>query len=222
MRFSRHEKCVLAERFIEGTEFTIDGIKTPSAHYTLAISEKKHFEHNNSIASELLFTHYNPNFDYDKIRKVNDDFVMKSNLKFGFTHAEYKYENGEFYLIEIAARGGGNMISSVITQYMTGYDTYKYLIECAIGNIHDQDFSLRQEFKGKAAVLKFFITPDGGGLVKDIEGLDYLESEPDIVNYRLNFKVGDIIQVDDTKLVERTWNGSSYTTYSVTWRFYNR
>jgi hypothetical protein len=37
-----------------------------------------------------------------------------------------------------------------------------------------------------------------------------------------DIKVGDIIQVDDTKLVERTWNGSSYTTYSVTWRFYNR
>jgi hypothetical protein len=39
---------------------------------------------------------------------------------------------------------------------------------------------------------------------------------------KATIKVGDIIQVDDTKLVERTWNGSSYTTYSVTWRFYNR
>lgn len=194
MSFSRVEKSVLAERFIVGTEFTIDGVKTPNAHYTMAISEKKHFAHNESIANELLFSHYNPNFDYDKLRATNDAFVMKSNLQFGFTHAEYKFEDGEFYLIEIAARGGGNMISSCITQYMTGYDTYRYLVECATGNVHDEDFSLRLEYKERAAVLKFFETPNGGGKVREIKGLEYIENEPDIKHYRLNFKVGDTIE----------------------------
>lgn len=194
MSFSRVEKSVLAERFIVGTEFTIDGVKTPHAHYTMAISEKKHFAHNESIANELLFSHNNPNFDYDKLRATNDAFVMKSNLQFGFTHAEYKYEDGEFYLIEIAARGGGNMISSCITQYMTGYDTYRYLVECATGNVHDEDFSLRPEYKERAAVLKFFETPGGGGKVREIKGLDYIENEPDIKHYRLNFKIGDSIE----------------------------
>ena len=194
MSFSRVEKSVLAERFIVGTEFTIDGVKTPHGHYTMAISEKKHFAHNESIANELLFSHNNPKFDYDKLRATNDAFVMKSNLQFGFTHAEYKYEDGEFYLIEIAARGGGNMISSCITQYMTGYDTYRYLVECATGNVHDEDFSLRPEFKERAAVLKFFETPGGGGKVSEIKGLDYIENEPDIKAYRLNFKIGDTIE----------------------------
>ncbi len=194
MSFSRVEKSVLAERFIVGTEFTIDGVKTPHGHYTMAISEKKHFAHNESIANELLFSHYNPRFDYDKLRATNDAFVMKSNLQFGFTHAEYKYEDGEYYLIEIAARGGGNMISSCITNYMTGYDTYRYLVECATGNVHDEDFSLRPEFKDRAAVLKFFETPGGGGKVREIRGLDYIESEPDIKHYRLNFKIGDTIE----------------------------
>lgn len=194
MSFSRVEKSVLAERFIVGTEFTIDGVKTPNGHYTMAISEKKHFAHNESIANELLFSHYNPNFDYDKLRATNDAFVMKSNLQFGFTHAEYKYEDGEFYLIEIAARGGGNMISSCITQYMTGYDAYRYLVECATGNVHDEDFSLRPEYKERAAVLKFFETPNGGGKVREIKGLDYLDNEPDIKHYRLNFKIGDTIE----------------------------
>lgn len=194
MSFSRVEKSVLAERFIVGTEFTIDGVKTPHNHYTMAISEKKHFAHNESIANELLFSHYNSHFDYDKLRATNDAFVMKSNLQFGFTHAEYKYEDGEYYLIEIAARGGGNMISSCITQYMTGYDTYRYLIECATGNIHDENFSLRPEYKERAAVLKFFETPGGGGTVRGIKGLDYIENEPDIKHYRLNFKLGDTIE----------------------------
>ncbi len=192
--YSRVEKSVLAERFINGTEFTIDGVKTPHGHYTMAISEKKHFAHNESIANELLFSHYNPRFDYDKLRQTNDAFVMNTNLQFGFTHAEYKYEDGKYYLIEIAARGGGNMISSCITQHMTGYDTYRYLIECALGNIHDENFSLRPEYEKRVAVLKFFETPDNGGKVREIKGLEFLDSEPDIKHYRLNFQIGDTIK----------------------------
>lgn len=197
MSFSRVEKSVLAERYIDGTEFTIDSVKTPDKHYCLAISEKKHFKHNDNIANELFFSHYNDNFDYDAIRNANDTFVNLSNLKFGFTHAEYKCENGKYYLIEIAARGGGNMISSVITQYLSGYDTYRYLIECATGNIHNEDFTIRPQYKDRAAVLKFFPTPKGGGTVTSIEGLDYLKNEKDIVQYQFNFKKGDVIKDAD-------------------------
>lgn len=192
--FSRIEHAVLAERFIEGIEFTIDGIKTPSKHFTLAISEKKHFKHNMNIADELYFTHSNTRFDYEKLKATNDAFVMKSPLFYGFTHGEYKCENGDFYLIEIGARGGGNMISSLITQYMSGYDTYRYLIECACGNIHEESFEIRKEYLQKASILKFFKTPNGGGVVKDVCGIDYLENEPDIKEFHLNFNIGDTIE----------------------------
>lgn len=194
MSFSRVEKAVLAERYITGTEFTIDGIKTPNGHYTLAISEKKHFKHNANIASELFFTHYNDKFDYEKLKATNDAFVMNSPLLYGFTHAEYKYEEGEFYLIEIGARGGGNMISSVITQHMSGFDSYKYLIDCSLGHITDEDFSIDTEHRDRSAVLKFFQTPRGGGKVVAIDGVEYLKSEPDIRAFRFNFKMGDVIE----------------------------
>lgn len=194
LSFSRTKKCVLLERFISGTEFTIDGVKTPSKHFTLAISEKKHFEHNVNIASELFFTYDNDNFNYDELRKVNDLFVMKSSLEFGFTHAEYKYENGKFYLIEIAARGGGNMISSVIAPYLSGFDTYKYLIESSLNGAKDVDFSFPENNKKRAAILKFFKTPNGGGLVKEIKGLDVLDNDPRVYEYKLNFNCGDVIE----------------------------
>lgn len=194
LSFSRTKRAVLAERYIKGTEFTIDGIKTPSGHYTLAISEKTHFKHNDNIANQLYFTHMNPMFDYQKLRVTNDAFVNASSLRFGFTHAEYKYENGKFYLIEIGARGGGNMISSIITQYMTGYDTYKYLIDCSLGNIYEEEFVTPKEYLNRASVLKFFRTPDGGGKVRTLAGLDFLERTADIKAFKFNFEVGDIIE----------------------------
>jgi len=191
--FSRTEKAVLLERYIDGPEFTIDGIKTPDKHFSLMISEKKHYAHNDNIAHELYFSHENSRYDYSLLKKVNDSFVDKSPLNFGLTHAEYKYENGQFYLIEIAARGGGNLMSSHIVPFMSGIDNYKYLIDCSLGNIANADFSIKAQYLKRVAVLKFFDTPEHGGIVKEIQGLDYLKSTPEIIQYSFNFKVGDRI-----------------------------
>ena len=57
------------------------------------------------------------------VRRYNKEMVCKMGLPFGLTHAEYKYMNGEFYLIEIGARGGGTKISSDIVPYMSGVDS---------------------------------------------------------------------------------------------------
>ena len=168
-------------------------MKTPSAHYTLAVSEKHHYRHNVNIADELRFSHYSTKYDYEALKRANDEFIMRSGLRFGFTHSEYKIEDGEFYLIETAARGGGNMISSLITQYMSGYDTYKYLIECALGDVHDEDFSVREAYRERSAVLKFFDVQGKGGKVKAVHGLDVLENEPDVKKYMLNFREGDVV-----------------------------
>ena len=111
LAFSKVEKAVLAEQYIRGTEFTVDGIKTPAKHYSLAISEKKHFAHNTNIACELYFSHKSSRFDYERLARQNDALVEMSPLSWGLTHAEYKFEDGQFYLIEIGARGGGNLIS---------------------------------------------------------------------------------------------------------------
>lgn len=193
LSFSRVEKAVLAERYINGTEFTIDGIKTPLGHFTLAISKKKHFGYNSNIANELFFTHFDDEFDYEQLKKTNDQFVNMSSLKFGFTHAEYKFENGKFYLIEIAARGGGNQISSIITQYMSGKDTYSYLLNCSLGRVDNIDFNIEEKFIHRAAVLRFFDVPGNGGNVIDIVGENFLRNDHCILDYKLNFGIGDYI-----------------------------
>lgn len=190
--FSRNKKAALLERYIDGTEYTVDGIKTPGGHYSLAISEKQHFGYNQNIASQLLFTHYNDHADYEELRRINDDLINSSGLPFGLTHVEYKCENGIFYLIEMAARGGGNLISSHIVPFMSGVDNYEYLIECSLGQIRDEAFPISAEYREKCAVLKFFDV-DKEGIVKKIGGKDYLEETPQIVEYKFNYAEGESI-----------------------------
>jgi len=205
LSFSHIEKAVLAEQYVEGTEFTIDGIMLNGKHYSLAISEKKHYKHNPNIAYQLYFSHYNEKFDYDKLRNVNDKIYEASKLPNGcLTHVEYKYENGEFVLIEMAARGGGNLMSSEIVPLMSGVDNYSYLINSSLGLLKYVDISYEKILKKvRCAVLYFFDVPNKEGVVEAIEGLDFLENNNSIVQYKLNFSIGDYLKKaeDDSKRI---------------------
>lgn len=189
--YSRSEKAVLMEEFIDGTEFTVDGIMIGSEHHTLAISEKRHYEHNSNIASELLFSHSHDHFDYELLRQTNDNFIELSGLEDGcLTHAEYKYHQGSFYLIEIGARGGGNLVSSHIAPLMSGVDSYEYLVNSALGlNAAPTLDQARRD--DQCSVLSFFDVVDEGGVVMDVIGKDYLEQSPNIISHKLNFEIGD-------------------------------
>ncbi len=204
LSYSKIEKAVLAEQYINGTEFTVDGIVLPDGHHSLAISEKKHYAHNRNIAYELFFSHYNERFDYDLLRATNDRFVNLSGLTAGcLTHAEYKYEDGVFYLIEIAARGGGNLISSHIVPIMSGVDNYRCLLNTCTGAADDTAVPTEGINRERCAVLYFFDTPGRGGVVSRIEGEDFLKSSDNVIAYKLNFAVGDRIEkaANDSKRI---------------------
>jgi biotin carboxylase len=192
---SRVDQAIIAERYIEGPEFTVDGIKIGDNHCTLAISKKKHYEHNTNIAYELFFSHFDDVYNYENLKIVNDKFVTLSGLPDGcLTHAEYKYQDGKFYLIEIAARGGGNLISSDIVPIMSGFDSYSYLINASLGNVNDvKTVEISDLLKNRCAVLFFFDADVDSGVVNEIKGLPILEESPNVLTYKLNFKVGDYI-----------------------------
>lgn len=190
---SADNPAIIIEEYITGTEFTIDGIMTPKGHRSMAISEKKHYEYNENVAYQLLFDNKNEYFDYDLLRKENDHLVDLTGIPFGLTHAEYKYSNGRFFLIEIQARGGGNYIATDIVPFISGVDSYKEQLKWAVGEEVDADYSY-EKLSSRCAVLHFFDVPGKGGVVKEIKGLDFLDSLSEQVMYHLNFKVGDTIQ----------------------------
>jgi len=196
---SADNPAIIIEEYVTGTEFTIDGLMTPHGHRCLAISEKKHYKYNENVACHLLFDNVNDRFDYDQLRKINDHLVNLTGIPFGLTHAEYKYSDGKFYLIEIQARGGGNFIATDIVPYISGIDSYKEQLRWAVGDEVNVDYSY-ENLSSRCAVLHFFDTPGKGGIVKDIKGLDFLDSLGEQIMYQLKFKIGDTIQEtkDDT------------------------
>lgn len=192
--YSNQGKGVLAERYIVGTEFTIDGIMNKGVHHSLAISQKSHFAYNPNIASKLFFSYDNENFDYDRLRRQNNELVERTGLKFGLTHGEYKYENGKFYLIEIAARGGGTKIASDIVPFLSGIDTYELLVKNALGESAEVDYSVIEKNKKRCAVLEFLDVESNGKKIKNISGLEQIRAIKEVREIQLEFKVGDIVE----------------------------
>ena len=181
---------VLVEEFLEGTEFTVDGLKLGEKYEVLAISEKKHYEHNRCVANELFFTNTNTRFDYEKLRQANTALVKAMGLPFGLTHAEYIFCKGEFYLVEIAARGGGTRISSDIVPIMSGVDNYKLLINYLLKENTKLSFHSKNE--DNAAVLRFVELPCGK--VEEIDDFSDVIEDERIVELRLEFKKGDTLE----------------------------
>lgn len=193
IKFAHHTKAVICERYLSGAEFSVDGIKMPNGHISLVISEKTQFAYNKNLDENLYFSYYSDKYDYDLLRQINDDFVNNSQLPFGFTHAEYRYEDGQFYLLEIGARGGGNLISSHIVPAMTGIENYSILIDQFVTGDTDKKIDVASIDKNRVAALVFFDTTENGGVVDKVDGVDVL-NQADVLYYQFNFKSGDFIK----------------------------
>jgi biotin carboxylase len=203
--YSRDKTSVIIEDYLEGTEFTIDALVLDGKVFNLAISEKEHFLHNQSIACTLNFSYQNSNFDYDALRNLNRKLLEKTNLSFGLTHCEYKYTNGEFVLIEMAARGGGAYIASKIVPYLSGVDNYAYYLKFAMNMPlpYNYDSMIEKAIvknRNRVASLRFFDFDSAGKAVREIHGVEKITSCKNILHFELNFKEGDVIQkaIDDS------------------------
>lgn len=185
IQYSNAEKAIIIEEYIDGTEFTVDGLKTLDDYVVTAISQKEHYTYNPSVANRLLFMQKNDKYDYDKLRKVNTEMVKAMGLPFGITHAEYKYRDGEFYLIEIAARGGGTKISSDIVPLVSGINSNEIYVNILTGGSEQ----IVRRPHHECAVLGFFdFRP---GKVIAVTGLDEAMKQEGVQDIGLEVKVGD-------------------------------
>lgn len=194
-RFSRGTDAVVVERYIDGTEFTVEGIKTPERHHTLAVSRKDMFAHNGTVARRLVYTATDEEFDYARLRAQNDRYVELTGLPFGITHAEYRYEDGEFHLIEIAARGAGNLVSSHVSPFMSGVDLYEHLIAWSLGEPTAFPALPPDPPDDRAAVLEFLSFDQCEGRVQALRGAEYLSRLDYVLAHAFNVKVGDRVSL---------------------------
>lgn len=202
VRLNNNKTPILAEAFIDGVEFTVDGIKYYDNYETLAISEKIRYSEDSNVASALFFSHKNKFFDYENLKKLNLKIINGLGLPFGLTHAEYIFreEDKQFYLVEVAARGGGTNISSHIVPIMSGVDNMELFIKMALREVADiKKLMIDEKFRDRCCILQFFKFKEGR--VKNINGIQSLKNIKNVLDYKINIEKGEYIEAptDDSK-----------------------
>lgn len=190
VNWSNRRKEFLAEEYIDGDEFTIDGLVVNGNHYPLCISVKEMYPQNPNISRTQAYSYSSEEHDYQLLRETNKALIETIGLPMGLTHSEYKAHNGKFYLIEAGARGGGSNLSGKIVPFMSGIDNYEYLIKEALGEPVDEDKVKNNKYDDDLyVVMRFF--DFGEGIVKSVNGLDFLRTHPMLIDYQLEVKDGD-------------------------------
>lgn len=189
--YSNRRKEFLAEEYVGGDEFTIDGLIINGVHYPLCVSIKEMYEQNSNISKIQTYTHNNSIYDYEELKSQNKKLFEQIKMPFGLTHSEYKYYKGKYYLIEAGGRGGGSNLSSKIVPFMSGVDNYFYLIQQALGI----DINLPDNMcidKNKCVIMRFF--DFGEGKVKNIYGENILKSNPYMIDYQFKIQKGQLLK----------------------------
>ncbi len=191
--WSNRRKAFLAEEYMQGDEFTVDGLVVNGNHYPLCISVKEMYPKKANISRMQSYSYLSEKYDYELLRETNKKLIETFRLPMGLTHSEYKAYKGQFYLIEAGARGGGSNLSSKIVPFMSGIDNYEYLIKEALGESTDEEKIRQNRYsKDKYVIMRFF--DFGEGTVERIEGLEILKHHPMLIDYRIEISPGDKIR----------------------------
>lgn len=132
------EKKALIEEFVDGQEYSVEGISFHGVHTILAVTKKF-----TTGAPQYIETgHMEPaQLDPASYRKICDTVLHALDsleIQNSASHSEVKIDaSGRVTIIEIGARMGGDCIGSDLVPYSTGIDFVKAVIQVACGEAPD-------------------------------------------------------------------------------------
>jgi len=128
------EKKALVEEFVEGEEYSVEGISFNGRHHILTITQKfttgaPHFIETGHrepapVSAEM----------FERVKQVVVHALDTLEIRNSASHSEIKISpDGEIHLIEIGGRMGGDCIGSDLVRYSTGIDYVRAVIQVACG-----------------------------------------------------------------------------------------
>ena len=181
---------VLIEEFIEGQEYSIEGIHFNGEHHVIQFTEKTttDFPYNVEIA------HIQPADISLQQQSELSVLIVKIGQTLGFencaSHTEIKINSRGIYIIETSPRLGGDFISSILVPLSTGINMEDILIDVSIKNKINND--VLQASLSKYSGVKYFNFPTG--VASSIENIDKLNSIKGVKYWKLSLINGDSIK----------------------------
>ena len=175
---------VLVEEFIEGPEYSIEGLHHDGKSEVIQFTEKKTTE----FPYNVELGHIQP----ANISKENQQIIREIVSKIGSalhfencpSHTELKINDRGIFVIETSPRLGGDYITSTLTPLSTGVNLEDELLKISLGeSINSQPKAV--QYSG----VRFFSFEEGS-VIKHIPNSEFVKTWPHVVDFSFNLKEG--------------------------------
>lgn len=178
---------VLVEEFIEGPEYSIEGLHFDGKSQVIQFTEKKTTE----FPYNVELGHIQPaNISEDNKQKIRE-IVSKIGIALHFencpSHTELKINERGIFVIETSPRLGGDYITSKLVPLSTGINMEDQLLHIALGDkVNPQPEEV--QYSG----VRFFAFEEGS-IIRHAPDTKFVNTWPQVVDFSFNLKEGQMV-----------------------------
>ena len=214
-----HLDTVLVEEYIEGQEYSIEGLHYEGKSEVIQFTEKTttEFPYNVELAHKqpANLTKEQKNDIRELVSKIADCMHFENCP----SHTELKINERGIFIIETSPRLGGDYITSTLVPLSTGINMEDQLLNIALGEKVDTQTGRVD----KASGVCFFCLPEG--VVKRIDlQINEVASWPGVYSFELKLKEGDEVRQITSSLNrygEFILVGKSFDEINITMQHYS-
>ena len=178
---------VLVEEFIEGQEYSIEGLHHDGKNEVIQFTEKKTTE----FPYNVELGHIQPaNISEDNKQKIRE-IVAKIGRALKFencpSHTELKINDRGIFVIEISPRLGGDYITSTLVPLSTGVNLEDELLSISLGEVVNPVPQAIQ-YSG----VRFFAFEEGN-VIKHVPDSKFVKVWPYVVDFTFNLTEGQTV-----------------------------
>lgn len=176
---------VLVEEFLEGPEYSIEGLHHDGKSEVIQFTEKK----TTKFPYNVELGHIQPaNISEENKQKIRE-IVAKIGKALNFvncpSHTELKINERGIFVIETSPRLGGDYITSTLTPLSTGVNLEDELLRIALG----ETINLQPEAVQYSGIRFFDL--EEGCIIKHVPDASFIKTWPHVVDFSFNLKKGE-------------------------------
>lgn len=176
---------VLVEEFIEGPEYSIEGLHYDGKSEVIQFTEKKTTEFPYNVELGHIQPANISEENQQKIRKIVAKIGSALRFENCPSHTELKINERGIFVIETSPRLGGDYITSTLTPLSTGVNVEDQLLRIALGE-KIEIVPKQVQFSG----VRFFAFEEGRE-IKHVPDSEFVKGWPHVVDFSFNLKEGD-------------------------------
>lgn len=176
---------ILVEEYIEGPEYSIEGLHYDGKSEVVQFTEKKTTE----FPYNVELGHIQPANISDAIKEQIRKIIAMIGKTLRFencpSHTELKINERGIFVLETSPRLGGDYITSTLTPLSTGINVEDQLLHIALGD------KIAIEPKQVQYSGVHFFAFEEGKVIKHIPNVEFVKGWPHVVDFTFALKEGD-------------------------------